>query len=324
MPNYISLKSRLLREGDPWQADISEFKIPLTVDQKLYERDLLNFRRKYAVVEDAPEIAAQDMVTLTCTAESPRFCKEHLTVRVGLGLFSKELENQLIGWKPGQTGTVTVKGRPVNATVEAVRRERLPEVDDALAERCGDPYIRTAEDIHAYCRGKQFDNALEEPLDDAFPSLSRQVLDGSEFELDPEELAYCQEEMVRQFLRSPLLQGRDLDSVPEEEFSGWFGGSKEGLLSQMRQAGTYSLKSVLIGLAMLERAGKTPMEADYDAYLRRFIDRGATEEQARREHPVLDYCLDFAGGYFEDELEALTLHRLKEGYIYQTAKEKLS
>ena len=312
MPNYISLKSRLLREGDPWQVDISEFMIPLTADQKLYERDLLNFRRKYAAVEDAPEIAAQDMVALTCTAESPRFCKEHLTIRVGLGLFSKELENQLIGWKPGQTGTVTVKGQPVNVTVEAIRRERLPEVDDALAERCGDPYIRTAEDIHAYCRGKQFDNALEGPLDEAFPYLVRKVIEESEFELDPDEETFSQELTVRQFAQSPMLRGKDLDSMPEEEFSGLYGVSKSEMISQMRRSGVYTLQCAVLGQAMLERAGKMPTEADYDAYLSRFTDMGATEEQVRQEHPVIKYLLEQVGGDFMDELEALTLRRLKE------------
>ena len=313
MPKTISLKSRLLRGGDPWKVDLSAYKIPLTVNQALYERDLLNFRRKYATVEDASEIGAQDMVTLTCTSEKPRFNKAHITVRVGTGLFSKELENQLIGWKNGQTGTVTVKEQPVNVTVEAVRRERLPEVDDALAARCGDPYIRTAEDIQAFCKGKQFDDALEGPADEAFPYLMRKVLEASEFELVPEEKSFAQELTVRQFAGSSVLGGRDLDSISEEEFSELFGASKEELLTNMRQSGVYTLQCALLGQAMLERMGKTPTEADYNAYLSRFTDMGASEEQARQEHPVIEYLLNEVGGFFMDETEALTLRRLKEG-----------
>lgn len=74
MANVIGLKSRLLREADPMEADISQYKIPLTVDEAVYERDLLNFRRKFAATVEAETVAAQDMVTLTCRSELPRFC----------------------------------------------------------------------------------------------------------------------------------------------------------------------------------------------------------------------------------------------------------
>lgn len=313
MAEALQLKSRLLREGDPWQVDISQFKIPLTVDEKRYQRDLLNFRRKYAMIEQAQQVAPEDMVTLTCVSENPRFCKQHITIRVGMGLFSKELESQITGWQVGQTGAVTVREQPVEVTVEAIRRERLPEVDDALAARCGDPYIRTAGDIYAYCRGKQFDDALEMPLDSAFPELMRQVVENSEFVLDPQEQRFSEDMTVHQFLTSALFQERDFDSFPEEELSQMFGCTKAELLANMRQAGAYTLQCALLGQAMLERAGKAPTEADYQAYLRRFTDTGAmTEAQAAEKHPVLAYLLEQVAGLFMDEMEELTLRRLKE------------
>lgn len=315
MSERICLKSRLLRAGDPWQVDISEFKIPLTVDQRLYERDLLNFRRKYSTMEDAPEVAAQDMATLSCTSENPRFCKEHLTVRVGLGLFSRELENQLIGWKPGQSGMVSVKGQPVAVTVETVRRECLPEVDDALAARCDDPYIRTAKDIDVYCRGKQFDDILEEPLDEACPKLSQQTMAASEFQLDPEELAFSGNMMVDQFLNG-AMQGQDMDGISDEDFRERFFQSKEELLGGLRASGTYLLQATLLGLARREKQGRPVTQDDYAAWLRRYTDgTGKPEEEARREHPVLEYLLDQIGGDYMDELEAITLFRLKEDAV---------
>lgn len=313
MSERICLKSRLLRAGDPWQVDISAFKIPLTVDQRLYERDLLNFRRKYSTMEDAPEIAAQDMATLTCTSENPRFCKEHLTVRVGLGLFSKELEGQLIGWKSGQSGTVSVKGQPVAVTVEAVRRECLPEVDDALAARCDDPYIRTAKDIYTYCRGKQFDDILEEPMDEACPELSRQTIAASEFQLDTGELEYSGELMVSNFQSGV---GQDINSISEEDFRERFFQSREELLASMRASGRYLLQATLLGMASREAQGRPVTQDDYAAWLRRYTDgTGKSEEEARREHPILQYLLDLVGGDYMDELEAITLFRLKEDAV---------
>ena len=169
MAEFLYLKSKLLKAADPWKVDVSQFCIPLTVNEALYEKDLLNFRRRFATTVDVGEVAVQDMVTLTCDSENNRFCKEHITIRIGMGLFSKELETALIGWRVGQMGTVTAKGQPVCVTIEGIRRENLPEVDDALAQRCGIPGIYTAQDIHKYCKGKQFASELEGPADEAFP-----------------------------------------------------------------------------------------------------------------------------------------------------------
>ena len=95
MAEFLYLKSKLLKAADPWKVDVSQFCIPLTVNEALYEKDLLNFRRRFATTEDVGEVAAQDMVTLTCDSENKRFCKEHITIRIGMGLFSKELEAAL-------------------------------------------------------------------------------------------------------------------------------------------------------------------------------------------------------------------------------------
>lgn len=312
MSNQLHLKSRLLREGDPMQADISQFKIPLAVDEAVYQRDLLNFRRRFAATEEAEEVAAQDMATLTCRSELPRFCKEHITVRIGQGIFSKELEQQLFGWKRGQSGTVTVKGKPVEVTVEDIRRERLPEVDDALAARCGVPGIRTAADIHAHCRGKQFDDELEGPQDEAFPVLTNQVIQASAFELDPEELAFSEELMVRQFING-AMHGQPLESVPDEEFQERFFCSKEDLLTNLHTSAIYNLQATLLGMAQREREGRPATEEDYAAWLRRFLDVGGkSEAEARREHTALEYLLEQVGGDYMDALEDLTLLRLKE------------
>ncbi len=310
MSNVIGLKSKLLRAGDPMEADISQFKVPLTVDEAVYERDLLNFRRRFAVTEEAEEVAAQDTVTLTCRSELPRFCKEHVGIRVGQGLFSRELENQLIGWKKGQSGAVTVKEKPVEVTVERIQRETLPEVDDALAARCGMPGIRTAADIHRYCRGKQFDETLGDSDNawNANRAIDDYVIATSEFELDPDELKFCEESTANAF-RSRI----DMDSMTDEEFQEQFSDSKENMLTFYREIGRHMLLETLLGLADRERAGRLPTEDEYAAWLRRYMDlSGKSEEQVRAEHPHLDFLMDTVAGEYMDKVEALTLQRLKE------------
>lgn len=316
MAEYIYLKSKLLRAADPWKVDVSRFRIPLTVNQALYEKDLLNFLRRFATVEETAEIAAQDMVTLTCDSENPRFCKEHITIRIGMGLFSKELETQLVGWKKGQIGTVTVKEQPVCVTVESIRRENLPEVDEALAQRCGIPGIQTAQDIHNYCKGKQFEKELEGPADEAYAHVSREVLDGSEFALDQEELRFAQEKMVQELYKNPMFADGGFESMPVETFREIFGCEKEELVENMRVSGALVLKSALLGQAMLEQAGKLCTMTDYEAYVGRHIGvDGKTEAQVRQEKPLVGYIMDMYADHFMNAMEELSLRRLQEAAV---------
>lgn len=316
MAEYLYLKSKLLKAADPWTVDISQFCIPLTVNEALYEKDLLNFRRRFATTEEAGDVATQDMVTLTCDSENKRFCKEHITIRIGMGLFSKELETQLIGWKKGQMGTVTVKGQPVCVTVESIRREILPEVDDTLAARCGIPGIQTAQDIHKYCKGKQFEKELEGPADEANAYLSRMVLDNSEFDLDEEELRFAQEKMVQELYKNPMFADGGFESMPIESFREIFGCEKEELIENMRVSGAFVLKSALLGQAMLEEAGKLYTMADYDAYIGRRIGvDGETEAQVRQEKPLVGYIMDMYADHFMNAMEELSLRRLQEAAV---------
>lgn len=316
MSEYLYLKSRLLSAADPWQVDISQFRIPLTVNEALYEKDLLNFRRRYAVVEEADEIALQDMVTLTCQSDNKRFCKEHITIRIGMGLFSKELETQLIGRKKGQVGTVTVKGQQVCVAVEAIRRENLPMVDDALAQRCGIPGIRTAQDIHTYCKGKQFEQELEDALDEANAHVSRWVLEASRYDLDARELAFAQDKMVQALYSNSMFADGGFESMPDEDFRERFGCEKEELVENMRASGIMVLQSALLGQAMLEAAGKLRTMADYDAYIGRHTGVGGKAEAlVRQENPVVGYIMDEYADHFMNEMEELTLRRLREAAV---------
>lgn len=297
MSEKLTLKSKLLRAGDPWSVDLSQFTPRLQADEGRYRRDLENLLRRFAVTEEAGEVGVHDTVTVTCTSENPRFNREHVSFRAGLGLFSKELENALLGWPVGKTGEVTVAGQTVTVTVEAVRRERLPEPDDALAARCGMAFIRTGADILTCCRGKQFEEDLEEAADEAYPALANGIINASAFELDDGEVAFANE-LTQKNLHIP-------EELDEE--------TARMIRESMANAGVFSLQCALLGLADLERCGKAPTREDYEAYLTRFIDRGETPEAAREAHPPLEYLLNEIGGNYMDGLELLALQRLKEG-----------
>lgn len=295
MQDVLTMRSKLIKAGDPWSVDLSAYKIPLEVDEDRAERDTVNFLRRYAEKAEADEIQNQDTAVITCSSELPRFNRKSLPLRVGVGLFSKELEQQLIGWKKGQTGTVTVQGKPVSVTVQSIQREILPEITDELAARSGNPLLRNAADIRRWCRGNQFDDELEEAADEAFSYLMRTVAADSVFEKDPEEVQYARDLSLRQATITP-------------EKAAEIGMPYEELREMIAQSGEPLIEMALLGMHAHPRT-----VADYEAWLPRYAPEGGTVDDAvRAAHPVLEYLLNNAAGDYMDELELLALFRLKE------------
>lgn len=258
----LKLNSKLIHGCDYHEVDISEFAIPLKADPSRSERDIRNFLKALAKKEEVSEVAMQDMVTLSCSSDNPKFQKDHLTVRIGLGLYSKELETKLIGMTLGEEKTLTVGGDAVRVSVERIVREIIPELTDELAKQSGLPDIRTAEDVRTYCRFKQYDELLEDPADEAFSYLAGYVVKNSAFDLDEKELAMAQDFMLRSMNGHRLLDGKPLSEVTDEEITQAFGISKQDMIDNMNRTGAYTLKAAVLGQNL-----KVFDSEDYEAYL---------------------------------------------------------
>ncbi len=309
----IVLKSKLIRGCDYRGIDISGFAVKLEADPVRLERDLLNFRRRYAENVEAQQIERLDMVTVTCHSENPRFQKEHLTLRVGTGLFSRELENQMIGIPVGDQRTLSVGGCPVTLRVETCVHQILPELSDELARRCGIPGIATKEDIITYVRGNQFEEELEGPADDVYVYLAEQVMKNSEFELDEGEASTARNMMLHQLETSPITGGRALSQLSDEECVEMFGVTRQQMEDGMLQSGDTSVKAAVLGQEICRDQGKLLQESDYEAYLARISDGSQRPvEEIRRKHPLTEYILDYYGGIYMDGLEEYSMRKLMD------------
>ena len=83
--------------------------------------------------EDEPAMQG-DTLTLHTVSELPKFNKERVTVSIGRGLYDKGLEAALVGKKSGESCTVTVKDKPVTATILEIKRKTAPEPTDEMVE----------------------------------------------------------------------------------------------------------------------------------------------------------------------------------------------
>lgn len=304
----LKLKSKLMNACSYLGVDISKFAIPLEPDDKRYERDLINFCKAFAEREEVSSVAEQDMVTLSCSSDNPKFQKEHLTVRIGLGLYSKELEAQIIGMTVGETEEFTVGTDLVNVCIEKIVREIIPELTDELAVKSAVPGVKTAEDARTYCRYKQYDEALEEPADEAFAYLAQCVLNHSEFELDEDELTEANAIMLRNMDGHRLFKGKTFDEVTEDEFYEAFGFSKQIMLDNMKKTGESTLKTAVLGQELI-----TLYDKDYEEYLeKRAAAVQRPVEEIRRENTEREYLINTYSEFYMDTLETYTFKKLKE------------
>ena len=316
----LRLKSKAASICDYQSIDISRFAIELKADDARYRRDLKNFCKQFAQKEEVSEIASQDLATISCSSDIQKYRKQHLTLRVGLGLYSKELEAQLVGAGCGETKQCTVDGNAVSVTVEKIVREIIPPLTDELAAGSGLPNVKTADDVRRYCRYKQYDDQLELPADDAGTYLAGTVLNQSVFELDDEEITAARNLLRNTFGSNALLGSKPFDEITDEEVVSAFGISKQELADSLNNTVIHTLKSAVVGQSMT-----VLQDEDYEAYIEKraaAVQRPA--EDIKKEIPLTEYLIDMYSTVYLDTIEAYVLEKLKEIGEWKTLSNQKS
>ena len=132
----------------------------LPTEEELKELARKSIVREQLVLAPLPEGTAAeegDTAVLRTESDIPKFNKPSVTVTLGRGLYSRDLEAAVIGLKVGETAAVTVNDQPVKATVLVLKRKQVPDPTDEMVKALGqkdlkgDP-INTVEEYEAYIR----------------------------------------------------------------------------------------------------------------------------------------------------------------------------
>ena len=283
----LRLRSRITKKREFDSIDLSRFAVPLKCDKERYEQDLKSFCRRYSQTVDADDAAPDDMVTIRCAGASPRFKKDSITVRAGLGLYSKELEEGIIGMKVGESRDIPAEGDMVNVTVLSSRRQIIPALDDELAKKSGIPGINCAADAMRACRFKQYDDALDNVFDDAFEYFSGELINTSEFSFDDEEMRAAVS-CSKKSMSADALENDKCDEFAEK-------------------LGHSMLIAALFGQDMAELTQK-----DYESYIEKVVRAAeCTAREAIEDAPLSEYLIFEYSDVFIDKAEKYVLDRLK-------------
>ena len=137
------------------------------------EKELNELARKSIVREqlvllplpEGTKAEVGDTAALKTESAIPKFNKERVTVTLGRGLYSKELEPQLIGKAVGETVETEINDEKVKATVLELKRKQVPEPTDEMVRELaqkdfkGNP-IQTVEAYYRYIREAKTEEAL--------------------------------------------------------------------------------------------------------------------------------------------------------------------
>lgn len=97
-----------------------------------------------AVIEEG------DVVVLSIAGEKKKYNKARITVTVGQGLYSKELEPHMAGRKVGDEYADTAEGLPVQIRILEIKRKVVPALTDAMAADMHIDGVSTVEEYRAH------------------------------------------------------------------------------------------------------------------------------------------------------------------------------
>lgn len=297
MAEELKLKSRAVEIYDYRRVDISDYITGFTVDEAQLQKDLDRVLRRFGCKEPARKVNEGDTVILTCRSAAERYNKAGITVPVGKGLFSRELERQLVGMELGETKSLTAEGEAVTVEISQITHTALPALTDENVAAFGMEGIRTVADLRRYCIGRQVETFLLEDENPDFASafVWQEVAKHSRIDRDPDECARACER-AEQKLQEVNACGED--GLDADIFRNIF-------LNELDLAA--------VGAHLMARDGKTLTVSDYEAYLGKLAEAYPDRSRAEleRENTMETFVISHYADYLATAIDAYVAETFK-------------
>lgn len=175
MADIASLK------GENPEVEISLDDIDGDVRKEI-EKLRLSCKKRVAV----DEAAEGDFILLDVQSESgePKFNKKGLMLTIGLGLFDKAFETELIGHKVGEA----FKAKGADVVIRQCQRTTIPEFTDETVAACPDCKAKTVNEFIDMQRKAYMEMYEDAYLEYIAEDYALQLLEASEFDIDEDEL----------------------------------------------------------------------------------------------------------------------------------------
>lgn len=308
------LKSKVIDIYDFKNIDLQEIVEPFQLGETDIGDEIERLRKKNAVSAEAETVEAGDIVELSCKSENSRFNKDNVTLKVGLGLFSKQIESQLRGMKVGETASVSEKSGTVEVKILKVTRTLLPELTDKNVSKWGLEKVKNVAGLRSYIISSLKQQYIADVAESYAIYIQNLANEKSVFALDDEELRNQEkagEKMALEMIRS---QGFDPDTITKDEAQEILGKTKAEHIELLKDSFVSSFKSGIAGLTLMEQKGLVLTADDHEKSLREYmLATGADMDEARKVISFDKFIIGQGADRYLDEVEGYVKEYLTRG-----------
>ncbi len=280
--------SKAVSVYDYRNIDLRKYAPPFAMEPSELQQRLNKLRTRHGQMQSADFVQQDDFVTVDMNSELPKYQKSDLSLRVGKGLLSPELERAIIGMHAGGRKTLSIPEGQVEVKIVAVRRRVLPELTDEVVRSWSIDGVDTVNALLDQITVEAKEQYVQDMAEAVTVALSEEVAANSEFILDPDEVFTVEAEgqrLAEDMLRSA---GLDPDTADDDAVRAVSGRTKQEHFDFLRRISVDGLKSACIGTCMMAADGAVISDGDYQKTLSVCAESmGITPEDA--EKSVLPY-----------------------------------
>ena len=291
----LTIKSKVLKMEDFRNISVDEMIPVYTVDEQVLEKDINRILKSNGTKTEEDQVRMDDLVTISCKSDMEKFNKNKLSVIIGKNLYSKELEEQLIGKEKNGTYRILMGDTPVEVTIEKIVRTCIPALTDENVKAFGNSDYQTVKELRKFCIDKQLDRYLDdcEELDQAAAYVWKVYGEKRQVELDETER---EQALKKAKYKLEELQN-NLESEAQEEDTGLTADSQENaemdMESFMQDICLMEVKLAAYGYEIARKENRLLTDEDYQSYIDKWKPyyEGLSEEEIRKKHKKEDYVI---------------------------------
>lgn len=297
--------AKVIKMFDYREAELPEQLFRIKVHANKVEEGLQEAANHFIAIEaQSGPVMENDIVAVQMKSEKPWLDSECARFRVGRKFFYPEIEESVLQHKAGDTWTCVIDGSDVEVTVLSVKRRVAPKLTDELVRKLDMDGMETVADYTEYVKEQLIEEDKEKKQGALCTLVNRQIVEKSEFEMEPDEV-----ENMYQAMYADFQDGAET----EEEFENlllhlYHVKNMDDAKVEMRKQVDSQLKLLAVAKKLAEEKGVSWNEDDYEEFIQANANERMPEEVIRESISMedfltqqrVDYLQNLEMEYFDD------------------------
>lgn len=274
-------------------VDYRSIKIPnnlIEIPTTEISAAIFKVEKKYAHYEKVQSIMVGDLVTMDLESSIEKYNKQSLPVVVGLGLFNKSFEEQILSLNIFETAIISLNDSKIKTTITNIERKVINPVTDEMIKAENIDGVLTVDEYKKYIYDEVVSNALTEISE----FVLSEVLNSSEFKLLEEDFNSLFENELVKLRKFAELENMVLEKMTEQELGMRIGQPSLQSFEEILRMNWYPLilKEYLISMSIAKEEKIEFNENSYEIFMDSKINQNNySMKDAKALNPYLQYLI---------------------------------